>query len=49
MYQLELNDIIFAVKSLKFPGEHFNILEYVKFTNPVTRSGTNWLCYKIGN
>ena len=40
MYFLELNDILFLVKSLKSPTPAFNILNYVTFNTSTTRSGT---------
>ena len=40
MYFLELNDILFLVKSLKFPTPAFNIYNYVSFNTSTTRSRT---------
>ena len=40
MYFLELNDILFLVKSLMSPTPAFNILNYVTFNTSTTRSGT---------
>ena len=42
MYFLELNDIIFLIKSIKLPYPGFNILDYVSFTctSSSTRSST---------
>ena len=37
---LELNDILFLVKSLKSPNPAFNIHKYVTFNTSATRSGT---------
>ena len=41
MYFLELNDILFLVKSLKSPTSAFNIHKYVIFNTSTTRSGTS--------
>ena len=38
MYTYDLADIIFFIKSVKFPSEKFNILDYVEFTSGSTRS-----------
>ena len=40
MYFLELNDILFLVKSLKSPTSAFNIRNYVTFSTSTTRSGS---------
>ena len=40
MYFLELNDILFLVKSLNSPNPAFNIHNYVTFNTSVTQSGT---------
>ena len=40
IYFLELNDILFLVKSLKSPNPAFNIHKYVTFNTSATRSGT---------
>ena len=40
MYFLELNDILFLVKSLKSPNPAFNIHNYVTFNTSMTQSGT---------
>ena len=42
MMELEIADIIFLIKSLKFPSEHFNILNYVKFCDNPTRSSSHF-------
>jgi len=39
MYIYEFNDIMFFIKSLKFPTDNFNISQYTSFTNSNTRSG----------
>ena len=39
MYVFELNDLMFFVKSLKAPTDHFNIYQHVHFTKNSTRSG----------
>ena len=41
MQFFELNDILFLVKSLKFPTAAFNIFNYVTFNTSCTRSGSN--------
>ena len=40
MYFLELNDILFLIKSLKSPTPAFNIHKYVTFNISTTRSGS---------
>ena len=40
MYFLELSDILFLVKSLKFPTPAFNIYNYVTFNTSTTRCRT---------
>ena len=44
MYYYHLLDILFFIKSVKFPSRHFNINNYVHFCNQSTRSSTS---YKI--
>ena len=41
MYLLELQDILFAIKSMKFPTKQFNIQDYINFSSAATRSGTS--------
>ncbi len=41
MVELEINDIMFFIRSLKLPGEHFNILSKVSFCYNATRSGSH--------
>ena len=43
MMFLELNDIMFFVKSVKFSSPTFNILDYVSFSNSKTRSSSSKL------
>ena len=40
MMEYEIADIIFFIKSLKFPSEYFNIYNFVKFSGNPTRSST---------
>ena len=40
-YTLELLDILFFIKCLKFPDPSFNILDYISFSHSSTRSYTN--------
>ena len=40
MYFLEINDILFFIRSLKDPPSNFNILDYVSFCPNSTRSST---------
>ena len=40
MYILEINDIMFCVKSLKFPQVHFKILDFVSLAPSGSRSGS---------
>ena len=39
MYVYELNDMMFLIKSLKYPTANFNIRQYISFTSSNTRSG----------
>ena len=41
MYYYDLSDILFFIKSVKFPSSHFNIKDYVNFCNHSTRSTTS--------
>ena len=41
MYTYELNDLIFFIKSLKAPTDHFDIRNHIQFTKNPTRSGTS--------
>ena len=41
MIELELADIIFFVKSIKAPTDHFNIFDFVQFSSLHTRSSSN--------
>ena len=41
MYLFELHDILFAIKSIKTPTIQFNIINYINFSSPRTRSGAN--------
>ena len=41
MYFLELQNIIFAIKSFKSPSESFDINNYISFSTGSTRSGSN--------
>ena len=38
MYIYELNDLLFLIKSLKFPTSHFDISKYIQFSNYGTRA-----------
>ena len=40
MYFFELTDILFFVKSVKFPSSAFNMFDFVTFHNSSTRSGS---------
>ena len=40
MMEFEIADIIFLIKSLKYPSDHFNICNYVQFSVNHTRSAT---------
>ena len=46
MYWLELQDLIFCVKSLQSPSDNFNIRNYVQFSTSSTRSSGCKLLYK---
>ena len=41
MYIFELQDILFAIKSLKSPTNQFNINNYITFNSSTTRSGAS--------
>ena len=41
MYLFELQDILFAIKSLKIPTKQFNITDYISFNSASTRSGAS--------
>ena len=41
MYNFELQDLLFLIKSLKLPTENFNIYDYITFARGSTRSGLN--------
>ena len=41
MYYFELQDILFTVKSPKYPSPNFNIQEYISFASSSTRLTTN--------
>jgi len=40
MYIFEFNEIIFTVKSLKYPSPSFNITNYITFNDGITRSSS---------
>ena len=42
MMEFELVDIMFLVKSVKFPSGHFNIHEFVQFCSHPTRAGQSF-------
>ena len=42
MMIFEINDILFFVKQLKTPSEHFNVLTLVSFCSGQTRSATHF-------
>ena len=41
MYYYDLSDILFFIKSIKFPSSHFNINKFVHFCEQSTRSSTS--------
>ena len=41
MYWLELQDVLFLIKCIKFPSDNFNIFDYISFNNTCTRHHTN--------
>lgn len=41
MYWLELQDLLFLIKSMKEPSENFNIFQYVKFGTSTTRASSS--------
>ena len=41
MYLFELQDILFAIKSLKSPTSQFSITRYIAFNSANTRSGSS--------
>ena len=40
MYIFELNEVLFAIKSLKYPSSSFNITDYITFNDRSTRSSS---------
>ena len=40
MYEFELCDILFCIRCLRSPAEHFNIKNWITFSTNVTRSGS---------
>ena len=42
MMQLELYDILLFIKSLKYPSESFNVLDFVSFCSSSTRSAAHF-------
>ena len=40
MYIYELNDLMFLIKTLKFPSSHFDISQYIQFVNHSTRAAS---------
>ena len=40
MYTYELNDLMFFIKTLKFPSTHFDISEYLQFVDHNTRAAS---------
>ena len=48
MYMYDYDDIIFFIKHFKYPSNHFDISQYVKFSHSNTRSTShNKLQYNI--
>jgi len=41
MYMFELQDLLFAIKSIKCPTSQFNIQDYIDFSSASTRSGAS--------
>ena len=41
MYLFEIQDILFAIKSIKTPSSHFDITNYIVFSSANTRSGAS--------
>ena len=41
IYYYDLSDILFFIKSIKFPSSHFNINKFVHFCEQSTRSSTS--------
>lgn len=41
MYHLELNDVMFLIKSLQHPSDHFNISHFITFSDNNTRSSSS--------
>jgi len=39
MYTYELNDLMFLVKCIKQPSDHFNIFQHIKFATTVVPPG----------
>ena len=49
MYICELANIMFFIKSVKYPSDKFNILDYIKFNTSPTRSAEHKLRHKQAN
>ena len=41
MMEFEISDILFLVKSIKYPSDHFNILQFINFCSHTTRSSSH--------
>ena len=40
MYEFELCDILFCIRCLRSPAEHFNVKNWITFSTNATRSGS---------
>ena len=49
MYLFELSDITFFIKSVKYPSDKFNNLDYAEFNTSSTRSAKQKLRHKKAN
>ena len=49
MYTFELNEIVFTLKSLKYPSPSFNITDYITFADGNTRSSSSGKMIHVRN
>ena len=49
MYTFELNEIVFTLKSLKYPSPSFNITDYITFADGNTRSSSSGKMVHVRN
>ena len=49
MYTFELNELVFTLKSLKYPSPSFNITDYITFADGNTRSSSSGKMIHVRN